>query len=194
MCLKCAHLAVFRVLIVLLTPIAYIYVIITHKLWVWTDLRKHFWENNLFGYTYQICIFMMVMKLNKLLWIFQNNHVHSKNSVYNYLFTNYISRINPYPQAVFCRDLHDDITIWKRFSHMMASPNGNISPLLTLWEGIHRSPMDSPHDGQWRGALMFSLTWPWTNGWANNRYGGDLRYHCAHYDVTLMRIGHVCCQ
>ena len=23
--------------------------------------------------------------------------------------------------------------------------------------GIHRSPMDSPHKGQWRGALMFSL-------------------------------------
>ena len=55
--------------------------------------------------------------------------------------------------------------------------------------GIHRSPVDSPHKGQWRGALMFSLicVWTcWTNGWANNRDAGNLRRHRAHYDVTAM--------
>ena len=49
--------------------------------------------------------------------------------------------------------------------------------------GIHRSPVDSPHKGQWRGALMFSFI---TNGWADFRDAGDLRRHDAHYDVIAM--------
>ena len=53
------------------------------------------------------------------------------------------------------------------------------------WTG-NRSPVDSPHKGQWCGALMFSLICPWTNVWANNRDTGDLRFHHAHYDVTVM--------
>ena len=52
--------------------------------------------------------------------------------------------------------------------------------------GIHRSPVNSPHKGQWRGALVFSLICAWTNGWANHRDTVDLRRHCAHYDVTVM--------
>ena len=49
--------------------------------------------------------------------------------------------------------------------------------------GIHRSPVNSPHKGQWRGALVFSLNCAWINGWVNNRQAGDLRRHGAHYDV-----------
>ena len=52
--------------------------------------------------------------------------------------------------------------------------------------GIHRSALNSPHKGQWRGALMFSLICVWITGWTNNRGAGDLRRHRAHYDVTLM--------
>ena len=52
--------------------------------------------------------------------------------------------------------------------------------------GIHRSPMNSPHKGQWHGAFMFSLICAWINGWVNNRVAGDLRRHRAHYDVTVM--------
>ena len=52
--------------------------------------------------------------------------------------------------------------------------------------GIHRSPVNSPHKGQWRGALMFSLICVWINGWVNNREAGDLRRYRAHYDVTVM--------
>ena len=40
---------------------------------------------------------------------------------------------------------------------------------------------------KWRGALMFSLICAWINGWVNNREAGDLRRHCAPYDVTVMR-------
>ena len=48
------------------------------------------------------------------------------------------------------------------------------------------SPLNSPHKGQWRGALMFSLICAWINGWVNNREAGDLRRHGAHYDVIVM--------
>ena len=51
---------------------------------------------------------------------------------------------------------------------------------------IHRSPVNSPHKGQWRGALMFTLICVWINGCVNNREAGDLGHYCAHYDVTVM--------
>ena len=51
-------------------------------------------------------------------------------------------------------------------------------------KGIHRSPVDSPRKGQWRGALNFFLIWAWTNDWANNREAGDLRRHRAYCDVN----------
>ena len=51
---------------------------------------------------------------------------------------------------------------------------------------IHRSPVNSSHKGQWRGALMFSLICAWINGWVNNREAGDLRRHRAHYDVIVL--------
>ena len=53
-------------------------------------------------------------------------------------------------------------------------------------QGNHRSLLNSPHIGQWCGALMFSLICTWINGWANNHEAGDLRHHHAHYDVTVM--------
>ena len=53
-------------------------------------------------------------------------------------------------------------------------------------KGIHRWPVDSPHKGQWRGALVFSLICACTNGWVNNRDASYLRRHRAHYDVTVM--------
>ena len=68
----------------------------------------------------------------------------------------------------------------------MTSSNGKISALLDLCEGNHRSPVDSPHKGQWRGTLKFSLVCAWTNGWANNGNAGDLRRPRPHYDVIVM--------
>ena len=74
-----------------------------------------------------------------------------------------------------CGCFHDDIIKWKHFPFYW-----------TFVRGIHRSPDTSPHKGQWRGALMFSLICAWTNGWGS----GDLRRHCAHYDVTVMTDKH----
>ena len=69
---------------------------------------------------------------------------------------------------------HDDVIKWRHFPRYW--------PFV---RGIHRSPVNSPHKGQWRGALMFSLIFAWTNGWVNNGDAGDLRRHRAHYDVTV---------
>ena len=57
------------------------------------------------------------------------------------------------------------------------------------------SPVNSPHKGQWRGALMFSLIYARINNWVNNREGGDLRCHRAHFYVTEMdvSIAVACC-
>ena len=54
--------------------------------------------------------------------------------------------------------------------------------------GIHQSPVNSPHKGQWRGALMFSLICTRINGLVNNDGAGDLRRYRAHYDVIVMLI------
>ena len=54
-----------------------------------------------------------------------------------------------------------------------------------LW-GIHRSPVNSPHNGQWHGALIFYLICAWIKAWVNNIEAGDLRRHRTHYDVIVM--------
>ena len=51
---------------------------------------------------------------------------------------------------------------------------------------IHRSPLNSLHKGQRRGALMFSLICKWINGCVNNPEAGDLRRHRAHYNFTVI--------
>ena len=53
--------------------------------------------------------------------------------------------------------------------------------------GIHRSPVNSrtkASDAEL--CMMFSLICAWIKGWVNNREGGDLRLHRAHYDVAQM--------
>ena len=70
---------------------------------------------------------------------------------------------------------HDNVIKWKHFPHNW--------PFV---QGIHRSPVNSPHKGQWSWALMFSLICVWINGWVNNGEAGDLKRHRAHYDVIVM--------
>ena len=69
-------------------------------------------------------------------------------------------------------EVHDDIIKWK-----------HIPRYWPFVRGIHRSPVNSPHKGQWRRALMFSLICVWINGWVNNHAPGDLRRYHAHYDL-----------
>ena len=60
------------------------------------------------------------------------------------------------------------------------------SALLALCAGNSPVPVNSPHKGQWRRALMFSLIWAWINDWVNNHEAGDLRRHRGHYAVNVM--------
>ena len=84
--------------------------------------------------------------------------------------------------------MHDDFIKWKHFPRYW--------PFV---RGINRSPVNSPHKGQWRGALMFSLIWARINGWVNNGEAGDLRRHSCplwrhcnrkwmSYTVTLLGV------
>ena len=58
--------------------------------------------------------------------------------------------------------------------------------------GIYGSTVNSPHKGQWRGTLMFSLICAWIKLRVNYREAGDLRRHRAHYDVIVMiRANHI---
>ena len=81
-------------------------------------------------------------------------------------------------------EIHDDVIKWKHFPRYW--------PFVRR---IHRSPVNSPHKGQWRGAFMFSLICVWMNDWVNNGEAGDLRRYLIHYDVTVMIwrnvLGHV---
>ena len=76
-------------------------------------------------------------------------------------------------QVLICK--HDDVIKWKHFPRYW--------PFV---RGIHRSPVNSPHKGQWRWPLIFSLICVWINRWVNNREAGDLRRNQAHCDVIVM--------
>ena len=91
----------------------------------------------------------------------ENDMLHFKTSVYC-------------PMACMATQ-HDDVIKWKHFPRYW--------PFV---RGIHQSPVNSPHKGQWRGALMFSLMCAWINGWVNKREAGNLIRHCTHYDVIIM--------
>ena len=67
---------------------------------------------------------------------------------------------------------HDDVIKWKHFPRYWF-----------IVRGIHRWPVNSPHKGQWREALMFSLICARTNGLANIRDAGDSRHK---YDIIVL--------
>ena len=67
---------------------------------------------------------------------------------------------------------HYDVIAWKHFRYW---------PFV---RGMHRSPVNSPHKGQWRRALMF-LSAPWINGCANIHEAADYRRYRAHYNVIV---------
>ena len=81
------------------------------------------------------------------------------------------------------RQAHDDaMTSPSWWRHQMET----FSAQLALCAGNSPVPVNSPHKGQWRGALMFTLICVWINGWVNNREAGDLRRYRGHYDVIVM--------
>ena len=106
------------------------------------------------------------------LWPCPVKRVFSEISVYiHFGWVSYIAT-TPYTCCT-----HDDVIKWNHFTRY-----------LTFVRGIHRSLVNSPLKGQWRGALKFSLICAWINGLVNSPETGDLRCHRAHYDVIVMHI------
>ena len=68
---------------------------------------------------------------------------------------------------------------------MMKSSNGNISTLLTLFEGYSSVTGEFPSQKPVTRSfgVFFDLR---LNKWVKNREAGDLRRHRAHYDVIVM--------
>ena len=136
----------------------------------------------------------MLLNLRKCMRFYGRVHLHWGNiNVYSKAILHFLCCINMWYcirtnkiNSVFIlvgillikeHNMHDDVIKWKQFPRYW--------PFV---RGIHRSPVNSPHKGQWRGALMFSLICAWINSWVNNREAGNLRRHRAHYGVTVMVI------
>ena len=68
---------------------------------------------------------------------------------------------------------HDDVIKWKHFPRYLPDVCGEFTG-------------NSSHKSHWGEALMFSLICSWLNGHVNNWDAGDLRRHCAHYDIPVM--------
>ena len=94
---------------------------------------------------------------------------------------------HPGPSASY---VHDDVIKWKHFPRYWS-----------FVRGIHRSPVYSPHKGQWRGALMFSLicalkrrlskqSW----GWWFEAPSRSLCRHCNAGQIRYFRDNVITCQ
>ena len=92
----------------------------------------------------------------------------------------------------FAQKTHDipefgEYSLWMTFFDDVISQMQTFPRYWPFAREIHRSSVNSPHKGQWRGTLMFSLTCARINAWVNNGEVGDLRRHRAHYDVIVMQ-------
>ena len=99
-------------------------------------------------------------------------------------------------------EIHDDVIKQKHLpcywpfvmGHYALHFRQKITVDLIVPKAVHsRGPhgsgqVDSPHKGQWCGALMFSLICTCTNDWANSRDTGDLRCHGTHCDTIVMSL------
>ena len=103
----------------------------------------------------------------------QHSETHSRSqSIIIIILISLFSTIWDRLPDSFCGPQYNDVMKWKHFPRYW--------PFM---RGISRSSVNSPHKGQWRGALMLSLLCAWTDSWTNNGCAGDLRRHRAHYDV-----------
>ena len=104
--------------------------------------------------------------------LFKMNHFSAKYTRYHIIIIELSSGVLTWYWV--SSDIHDDVIKWKHFPRYW--PFGR---------EIHRSPVNSPHKGQWRGVLMFSLMClnerlsKQSRGWWFEKLS-------SHYDVTVM--------
>ena len=94
---------------------------------------------------------------------------------HHFSYISEIHEVDAHKHFTITLRIYDDDIKWKHFPRYW--------PFV---RGIHWSSVVSPHNGQWRRALMFHVVCAWEYVWANNRDPHDLRRHNAHYHVTVM--------
>ena len=134
----------------------------------------------------------MLILSDSSLFVACNEYTCKNNYPYDFIWVKGMPNVTTFPPRAFiCQpgvrvsirvwhrhcnlNWHDDVIKWKHYPRHWTF----------LW-GIQRSPMNSPHKGQWLGALMFSLICAWINIWVNNREADDLKSHGTYYDVIVM--------
>ena len=111
-------------------------------------------------------------------------HEHSGFSVWCISLLAYMSQMGWF--VCWNKENKEKRVTWTWWRHEMET-------FLRYWpfvRGICRTLVNFPCKGQWRGALMFSLTCTWINDWVNNSEAGDLRCHCTHYDIIVMDLSY----
>ena len=77
-------------------------------------------------------------------------------------------------------------TIWNNPRPWWRHQMETFSALLALCEGNPPAtgviPLQRPATRSFNVVFMCA----WTNCWTSNREAGDLRHHCAHYNITVM--------
>ena len=101
-----------------------------------------------------------------------------KTHFYGGALTSHFMEEHSSPSYIYISCFHEDVIKWKHVPRHWL--------LCGEFTGDCGSPVNLPHTDQWRGVLMFSLIFAWTNGWVNNQDAGNLERHRAHYDVTVM--------
>ena len=119
-----------------------------------------------------------VWNLSRNFW-YTYHFIHETFDTRIILYTKLLIRVSFYTRNFWYayRFIHETFDT-RMFSNMKLFIRGTFGAFCPLWPTIHK--------GQWRGALMFSLICAWINVWVNNGEAGDLRRHCAHYDVIVM--------
>ena len=112
---------------------------------------------------YQVVFPLYQTSIDKYVIVFLDSSIPNVvKSVLKYLFVDQ-SEWSRLGKSVFSfkvsnhDEILDDVMKWKHFPHYW--------PFV---RGIHRSPVNSPHKGQWCGAFTFSLIGVWINGWVNS--------------------------
>ena len=146
-----------------------------HHYFIANDLYKDIFKTTKFLVISSPCCLLVKSTKNT---IFHNASRRTRNTnEYSYVISINRGMVlvgTKFSVAVTTVILHDDVIKWKHFP--------GYRPLV---RGIHRRPVNSPHKGQWRGALLFSLICAWIKGWVNNG-DADFRRHRAHYDVIVI--------
>ena len=107
----------------------------TQLIWFWDELSRQ----ELFAlWHYFHWIFLFVSP--------EDMYPSRKNYVIPFCHANSVAMTGTTTQVPYHLIVHDDVIKWKHFPRYW--------PFV---RGIHRSSVNSPHKGQWRGALMFSL-------------------------------------